>query len=55
MNRSGVERIAQVTRQTAAMAVEVPCTDGAISGSCHLDATQYRAFVQGSGQWSINE
>jgi hypothetical protein len=22
---------------------------GAISGSCHLDATQYRAFVQGSG------
>jgi hypothetical protein len=23
---------------------------GAISGSCHLDATQYRAFVQGSGQ-----
>jgi hypothetical protein len=23
---------------------------GAISGSCQLDATQYRAFVQGSGQ-----
>jgi hypothetical protein len=23
---------------------------GAISGSCHLDATQYRAFVQDSGQ-----
>jgi Protein NO VEIN, C-terminal len=23
---------------------------GAISGSRHLDATQYRAFVQGSGQ-----
>jgi hypothetical protein len=23
---------------------------GAISGSCYLDATQYRAFVQGSGQ-----
>jgi hypothetical protein len=25
---------------------------GAIPASCHLDATQYRAFVQGSGQRS---